>query len=54
MVDIQCPTALIRRGKKERRKIETTAAQYNGLPITLGGDKKTQAALKTEPYLCVW
>jgi len=35
MVDIQSPTAEIRRGKKEeeRRKIEvTTAWKYNGLP----------------------
>jgi len=32
MVDIQSATAENRRGKKkERRKIETTAAEYNGL-----------------------
>jgi len=33
MIDIQSPTAENRRGKKEkerRRKIETTAAKYNG------------------------
>jgi len=30
-VDIQSPTAEIRRGtKEERKKIETTAAKYNG------------------------
>jgi len=29
MVDIQSPTAENRRGKKERRKIVTTAAKYN-------------------------
>jgi len=30
MVDIQSVTAMIRRGKKERKKkIETTAAKYN-------------------------
>jgi len=42
MVDIQSPTAEIRRGKKkkERRKIETTAAKYNGLSITMGGHKE--------------
>jgi len=41
MVDIQSATAEIRRGRKEerRRKIETTAAKYNGLPITAGGHK---------------
>jgi len=39
--DIQSPTAEIRRGKKEerRRKIETTAAEYNDLPIIMGGHK---------------
>jgi len=29
----------IRRGKKEERKIETTAAKYNDLSITMGGHK---------------
>jgi len=35
MVDIQSPTAENRRGKKkaEKKKIETTAAKYNGLPL---------------------
>jgi len=35
IADVQFPTAEIRRGKKEekRRKIETTAAKYNSLPI---------------------
>jgi len=32
MIDIQSATAENWRGKKERRKIETTAAKYNGLP----------------------
>jgi len=34
MVDIQSATDEIRRGKKERmkKKIETAAAKYNGLP----------------------
>jgi len=33
MVDIQSATAENRRGKKRRKKkIETTAAKYNGLP----------------------
>jgi len=40
MVDIQFPTAEIRRGKKEeeerRRKIETTGQKYNGLPYYIG------------------
>ena len=36
MVDIQSPTAEIRRGKKERKKkIEITGQIYNGLPYTL-------------------
>jgi len=39
MVDIQSPTAENRRGKKQERrrtrKIVTTAAKYNGLPITM-------------------
>jgi len=33
MVDIQSATAENRPGKKEEKK-ETTAAEYNGLPIT--------------------
>jgi len=38
MVDIQSPTAEIRRGKKKKEeKIETTAVKCNGLPITMGG-----------------
>jgi len=40
MVDIQSPTADIRRGKKEKRrkkkKIETTGQKYNGLPYYIG------------------
>jgi len=38
MVDIQSPTADIRRGKKERRKKEeeTTGQKYNGLPYSIG------------------
>jgi len=32
MVDIKSLTAEIRRGKKERRKIEITGQKYNGLP----------------------
>jgi len=46
MVDIQSLTAKNRREKKEkeeeesRRKIETTAAKYNGLQITMGGHIK--------------
>jgi len=34
MVDIQSATAKNRRGKEERKKEETTAADYNCLPIT--------------------
>ena len=36
------PTAEIRRRKQIKRKknIETTAAKYNGLPITVGGRNK--------------
>jgi len=32
MADIQSATAEIRRGKKERKKEETTGQKYNGLP----------------------
>jgi len=35
MVNIQSATAENRRGKRE--KIKTTAAKYNGMPITMGG-----------------
>jgi len=40
MIDIQSPIAEIRRRKKKkegRRKIEITAAKYNGLSVTMGG-----------------
>jgi len=39
MVDIQSPTAEIRRGKKEeerRKKEEETGGKYNGLPYYIG------------------
>jgi len=38
MVDIQSPTAEIRRGNKKRRrqKKETTGQKYNGLPYYIG------------------
>jgi len=37
IVDIQSPTAEIRRGKKDRRrKLETTGKKYNGLPYYMG------------------
>jgi len=42
MVDIQSPTAENRRGKKEDERIETTAAKYNGLPVTMGGHNQQQ------------
>jgi len=43
MVDIQSATAEIKRGKKDRKKIEeTTGQKYNGLPITMGGHNKQQ------------
>jgi len=35
MVDIQSPTAEIRRGKEERKE-ETTWQKYNGLPYSIG------------------
>jgi len=35
MVNIQSPTAEIRRGKKERRKKET-GWKYNALPYSIG------------------
>jgi len=38
MVDIQSPTAEIRRGKKERKKKkETTGQKYNDLPYSIDG-----------------
>jgi len=37
MVNIQSPTAEIRRGKKEeRRKTKETGWKYNGLPYYIG------------------
>jgi len=38
MVDIQSPTAEIRRGnkKEERRKKKETGWKYNGLPYSIG------------------
>jgi len=41
MVDIQSPTAEIRRGKKKeerrrKKKKETTRQKYNGLPYSIG------------------
>jgi len=36
MVDIQSTAAEIRRGKKERKKIEITGQKYNGLPYYIG------------------
>jgi len=37
MVDIQSPTADIRRGKKKRKKkVEITRQKYNGLPYYIG------------------
>jgi len=51
-VDIQSPTAEIRRGKKkkERRKkiVEITGQKYNGLPYYIGrmGDHKNSEMLR--------
>jgi len=36
MVDIQSAAAEIRRGEKDRRKIETTGQKYNGLRYSIG------------------
>jgi len=36
MADIQSPTAEIRQGKKERKKIEITGQKYNSLPYYIG------------------
>jgi len=41
MVDIQLPTAEIRRGKKDRRKIKTTGKNIMSVSATQGGHKKT-------------
>jgi len=32
----------LRLGEEKRKKIETTEVKYNGLPITMGGHKKSQ------------
>jgi len=42
MVDIQSPTAEIRRGKEDRRKIETTGQNIMACPITQCGHNKPQ------------
>jgi len=44
MVDIQSPTAEIRR---EKKKEETTGQKYNGLPYYMGGHKKPTVSLAT-------
>jgi len=58
MVDIQSPTAEIRRGKKERRRLVTTAAKYNGLSVTMGGHNKSLvykvSPSKHKSLLCVF
>jgi len=36
MVDIQSPTAEIRRGKKEEERKKKTGQKYNGLPYYIG------------------
>jgi len=36
MVDVQSPTAEIRRGNKKRKKKEITGQKYNGLPYYIG------------------
>jgi len=36
MVDIQSAMAEIKRGKKERKKEQTTGQEYNGLPYYIG------------------
>jgi len=40
MIDIQCPTAEIRRGKKKKKKEETRMKTYMACPITEGGHKE--------------
>jgi len=56
MVDIQSPTAEIRRGKKEEEKekrIETTAVKYNDPPITKGGQIKRRNGTSTDSSGCI-
>jgi len=36
MANIQSPTAKITRGKKTKKKEETTGQKYNGLPYSTG------------------
>jgi len=40
MVDIQSAAAEIWRGKKDRKKKETTGQKYNGLPYFIGRPQK--------------
>jgi len=50
MVDIQSPTAEIRRGKKKRKKIEITGQKYNGLPYYIGRPKQDIYIVPYIPY----
>jgi len=49
MVGIQFPTAETRRGKKRRRKIETTGQKYNGLPYYIGRPRKAEVLRRNHP-----
>jgi len=41
MADIQSPTAEIRRGKRKKKKEETTGQKYNGLPYSTEAEDKS-------------
>ena len=54
MVDIQSPTAEIRRGKKKKeRRIETTGRKYNGLPYYIGQTITTEMSKLTDRHVHV-
>jgi len=50
MVDIQFTAAENRREKKEESI--TTAAKYDGLPITMGGHKEETTRVKYNVRIC--
>jgi len=51
MADIQSPTAEIRRGKKRRKKEETTGQKYNGLTYSIGQTITLQVTVLLLPVL---
>jgi len=55
IVDIQCATAKIRRGKKEDRNIEeTTGQKYNGLPYYIWWPQKDHIKILINLFTTLW